>query len=72
MDVSKRIEFIIENLDKVDTIADIGTDHGYVQTDPQQRRIRPDGPPYTVHLTCVNVCQKESSPLTHPLTRNFL
>ena len=30
MDVSKRIEFIIENLDKVDTLADIGTDHGYV------------------------------------------
>jgi tRNA (adenine22-N1)-methyltransferase len=30
MDVSKRIEFIIENLDKVNTIADIGTDHGYV------------------------------------------
>ena len=30
MDVSKRIEFIIENLEKVDTIADIGTDHGYV------------------------------------------
>ena len=30
MDVSKRIEFIIENLEKVNTIADIGTDHGYV------------------------------------------
>jgi len=30
MDVSKRIEFILENLDKVNTIADIGTDHGYV------------------------------------------
>ncbi len=30
MDVSNRIEFIIENLEKVDTIADIGTDHGYV------------------------------------------
>ena len=30
MDVSKRIEFIIENLEKVDTLADIGTDHGYV------------------------------------------
>lgn len=30
MDVSKRIEFILENLDKVDTLADIGTDHGYV------------------------------------------
>lgn len=30
MEVSKRIEFIIENLEKVDTLADIGTDHGYV------------------------------------------
>ncbi len=30
MDVSKRIEFIIENLEKVNTLADIGTDHGYV------------------------------------------
>lgn len=30
MDVSKRIDFIIENLDKVETLADIGTDHGYV------------------------------------------
>lgn len=30
MEVSKRIEFIIKNLEKVDTLADIGTDHGYV------------------------------------------
>lgn len=30
MDISKRIEFIISNLEKVDTLADIGTDHGYV------------------------------------------
>lgn len=30
MEVSKRIEFIIENLEKVNTLADIGTDHGYV------------------------------------------
>ena len=30
MDVSKRIEFIVENLDKVECLADIGTDHGYV------------------------------------------
>ena len=30
MDVSKRIEFIINNLDKVECLADIGTDHGYV------------------------------------------
>lgn len=30
MDVSKRIEFIISNLEKVNTLADIGTDHGYV------------------------------------------
>ena len=30
MDVSKRIEFIVDNLDKVECLADIGTDHGYV------------------------------------------
>ena len=30
MEVSKRINFIIENLDVVETLADIGTDHGYV------------------------------------------
>lgn len=30
MDVSKRIEFIVNNLDKVECLADIGTDHGYV------------------------------------------
>ena len=30
MDVSKRIEFIIDNLEAVETLADIGTDHGYV------------------------------------------
>lgn len=30
MDKSKRIEFIISNLEKVTTLADIGTDHGYV------------------------------------------
>ena len=30
MDVSKRINFIIENLDNVNVMADIGTDHGYV------------------------------------------
>ena len=30
MDVSIRIEFILENLFNVNTIADIGTDHGYV------------------------------------------
>ena len=39
MDVSKRIEFIIENLDKVDTIADIGTDHGYVPLIALEREI---------------------------------
>ena len=30
MDKSKRIEFIVSNLEKVTTLADIGTDHGYV------------------------------------------
>lgn len=30
MDVSKRIDFIVDNLDKVECLADIGTDHGYV------------------------------------------
>ena len=30
MDVSKRIEFIVDSLDKVGCLADIGTDHGYV------------------------------------------
>lgn len=30
MDKSKRIELIVENLEKVITLADIGTDHGYV------------------------------------------
>lgn len=30
MEVSRRIEFIIENLENVQTLADIGTDHGYV------------------------------------------
>lgn len=30
MDVSKRIEFIINSLEEVNTLADIGTDHGYV------------------------------------------
>lgn len=39
MDVSKRIEFIIENLEKVDTLADIGTDHGYVPLIALEREI---------------------------------
>lgn len=30
MEVSNRIEFIIENLENVEVLADIGTDHGYV------------------------------------------
>ena len=30
MDVSKRIEFIINNLENTEVLADIGTDHGYV------------------------------------------
>lgn len=30
MDKSKRIEFILSNLEKVNILADIGTDHGYV------------------------------------------
>lgn len=30
MDKSKRIQFIIENLEAVEALADIGTDHGYV------------------------------------------
>lgn len=30
MDASKRIEFIISNLERTKTLADIGTDHGYV------------------------------------------
>lgn len=30
MDISKRIEFIINNLENIEVLADIGTDHGYV------------------------------------------
>ncbi|GAB6169658.1 tRNA (adenine(22)-N(1))-methyltransferase TrmK [Clostridium carnis] len=30
MDLSKRLKFIIKNMDKVVAMADIGTDHGYV------------------------------------------
>ena len=30
MDVSKRIEFIINNLENTEVLADIGTDHGYL------------------------------------------
>ena len=39
MDVSKRIEFIIGNLEKVNTLADIGTDHGYVPLMAIEREI---------------------------------
>ena len=30
MDISKRLKFIIEHIDKCNCIADIGTDHGYI------------------------------------------
>lgn len=39
MDISKRIEFIMENLENVETLADIGTDHGYVPLMALERQI---------------------------------
>lgn len=30
MEISKRLSFILDNIDKVNVIADIGTDHGYI------------------------------------------
>ena len=39
MEVSNRIEFIIENLENVELLADIGTDHGYVPLIALERAI---------------------------------
>ena len=30
MELSKRLKFIIKNVDKTNVLADIGTDHGYI------------------------------------------